>query len=217
MEDLITLRKFNTVEEASSVIELLEKNKIDYSLDREKASDINFAGNTLDSEICLNVKGEDYEAAQELLKELTEINIENLDKDYYLFSFSDAEITEILQKPDEWSYNDYLWAQEILKQRGKEVDHSILENWKKKRLEVLAQPIKISDNYLIMAYLFCFLGGFTGYFMGLTILNKKTLPNGQRVFIYDEESRIKGNKIKLIGATGFILYIIALVIVLILL
>jgi hypothetical protein len=217
MDELITLKKFNTLEEASSVIELLEKNNIGYNLDKQNtSSDIVFAGNTLGSELHLCIKPEDYESAQELLKGLTEINIEDLDKDYYLFTFSETELSEILQKPDEWSYNDYLWAQEILKQRGKEVDISTIENWKKKRLELLATPDKISNKYLVTAYLFCLLGGFIGFFMGTHIINyNKTLPNGQKVFAYDEESRNKGLNIKRIGGISFLLWIVLILIVLI--
>jgi len=217
MDELITLKKFNTLEEASSVIELLEKNNIGYNLDKQNASsDMVFAGNTLGSELHLCIKPEDYESAQELLKGLSEINIENLDKDYYLFTFSDIELSEILQKPDEWSYNDYTWTQEILKQRGKEVDMSTIENWKKKRLEFLAQPDKISNTYLVTAYLFCLLGGFIGFFMGAHIINNnKTLPNGQKVFAYDEESRNKGLNIKRIGGISFLAWIVLVLIVLI--
>ena len=62
MDELITLKKFNTLEEASSVIELLEKNNIGYNLDKQNtSSDIVFAGNTLGSELHLCIKPEDYE------------------------------------------------------------------------------------------------------------------------------------------------------------
>lgn len=216
MGDVITLRKFNTIEEASSAIELLEKNKIGYSLNKNSASEeIIFAGNTLGAELCLNVKQEDYETARDLLKGLTELNIGDLDQDYYLFSFSDAELSEILQKPDEWSYNDYLWAQEILKQRGKEVNPATLESWKKKRLEFLAQPTQISSQYQITSYFFCLLGGLIGILMGTTIIkSRKILPNGQKVFTYDDESRVKGQNIQKVGAVSLILWIILLIFVL---
>jgi hypothetical protein len=144
---------------------------------------------------------------------LTEINAESLDKDYYLLSFSDAELTEILQKPDEWSYNDYLWAQEILKQRGKELDINTLEDWKKKRLALLSQPVKISKNYIISAYLFCVLGGIIGLLMGIHLQKaRKTLPNNQQVLSYDEDSRNQGNKIKWSGLISFLAWIVLIII-----
>jgi hypothetical protein len=218
MEDFITIKKFNTSEEASTVLELLEKNNIEYTIEKEKDSNVQdtvFAGNTYNSNLHIKVKSEDFEKADELLKDVEEINVERLDKDYYLFSFSDDELIEILQNPDEWSYNDYLWAQEILKQRGKEVDTTTLANWKQKRLEFLSQPIKISGNFILFAYIFCLLGGIIGYFMGNYLCNsQKILPNGQQILTYNEESRQKGQKIKKIGLICFSIFVISAIILL---
>src|ERR1035437_528322 len=123
MEELITLKKINTNEEASTIIELLQKNDIEYTLEKEDIQDAELAGD-LAFGIDIKVKAEDLEKAEELLKDIEEIDVERLEKDYYLFAFSDSELIEILQKPDEWSYNDYLWGQDILKQRGQEVARS---------------------------------------------------------------------------------------------
>jgi len=201
MEEFILLKKFNTPEEASTVIELLEKNNIEFQIEKDDAiQETVFIGNTFESEMHIKVKPEDLENAQQLLQELVEINAESLDKDYYLLNFTDTELTEILQKPDEWSYNDYLWAQEILKQRGKGVELSTLEDWKKQRLELLSQPKKISGNYIFSAYLFCILGGIIGLLMGMHLQNaNKTLPNHQKVLTYDANSRNQGNTIKWTG------------------
>jgi hypothetical protein len=213
MEEFILLKKFNTPEEASTVIELLEKNDIEFQIEKDDAiQETVFIGNTFESEMHIKVKPEDMESAQQLLQELVEINAESLDKDYYLLNFTDTELTEILQKPDEWSYNDYLWAQEILKQRGKGVDLAILEDWKKQRLVLLSQPEKISGNYIFSAYLFCLLGGIVGLLMGLHLQNaNKTLPNHQKVLTYDENSRKQGNAIKWTGVF-FLLIWVALII-----
>ena len=189
MEELITLKKINTNEEASTIIELLQKNDIEYTLEKEDIQDAELAGD-LAFGIDIKVKAEDLEKAEELLKDIEEIDVERLEKDYYLFAFSDSELIEILQKPDEWSYNDYLWGQDILKQRGQEVAAATLADWKQKRLEFLSQPTKISSNFILTAYLFCLLGGIIGYFMGNYLSNaQKILPNGKKIFTYDEEDR----------------------------
>jgi hypothetical protein len=214
MDDLITLKKFNTYLEAASFVELLEKNNIAYTVERSEASgDIVLAGNTLEEELNVKVKPEDYEAAQKIMEELVEVDLEKLDKDYYLFEFTDKELFEILEKPDEWSLNDYQWAQEILKQRGQEVDKSRLDQWRQKRLEFLSKPEKVSGKYMRLSYLFCILGGFVGYFMGHHLYAfRKLLPNGQKVFAFDNESRLKGKKIEIIGALCLVAYIILIII-----
>lgn len=210
MDDLVTIKKFNTYIEAAGVVELLEKNNISYTIEKTEASeDIVFAGNTLDEELHVKVKTEDYEAAQNLLAELVEVDVEKLEKDYYLFEFSDKELLEILEKPDEWSLNDYHWAQEILKQRGQEIEKSRLDEWKKKRLEFLSKPERVTGKYIRMSYFFCVLGGLVGFFMGRHV-NRffKILPNGHKILAYDEESRRKGKRIETIGLFCFVVYVI---------
>lgn len=214
MEDLVTLKKFNTYIEAAGVVELLDKNNITYVIEKTEASgDIVFAGNTLEEELHVKIKAEDFETAQKLLEDLEEIDAEKLEKDYYLFEFSDKELVEILEKPDEWSLNDYRWAQEILKQRGKEVTKPQLEDWKKKRFEFLSQPEVVKGSYVFNAYLFCVLGGIIGFFMGRhTHVFRKLLPNGQKVYAFDEASRDKGRKIEMTGLIFFAIYIILLIV-----
>jgi hypothetical protein len=214
MEDLVTLKKFNTYIEAAGVVELLDKNNISYKIEKtENTGEVVFAGNTLDEELHVKVKPEDYEAAQQLLEELEEIDAEKLQKDYYLFEFTDKELIEILERPDEWSLNDYNWAQEILKQRGKEVAKSQLEDWKKKRLDFLSQPESVKSSYIRNAYLFCILGGIIGFFMGRHVhIFQKLLPNGQKVYAFDEKSRNKGKKVEMTGLVCFVIYFILLIV-----
>ncbi len=212
MEELITLKRINTNEEASTIIELLQKNDIEYTLEKEDNQDTELAGD-LAFGIDIKVKAEDLEKAEELLKGIEEIDVERLEKDYYLFAFSDQELIEILQKPDEWSYNDYLWAQDILKQRGKEVAAATLAEWKQKRMEFLSKPTKISNNFILTAYLFCLFGGIIGYFMGNYLSNaQKILPNGKKIFTYDEDSRKKGHTLKKTGLVSLLILIILIVI-----
>jgi len=215
MDEFVTLKKFNTYIEASGVVELLEKNNITYNIEKtEVTGDIVFAGNTLDEELHVKVKSDDYEAAQKLLEELTEVDVEKLDKDYYLFDFSDKELLEILERPDEWSLNDYLWAQEILKQRGKEVEKFKLDEWKTKRLDFLAQPELVKDSYLRTAYIFCILGGIIGFFMGRHVhAFQKLMPNGKKVYAFDDVSRLKGKKVERVGIFFVFVYIVLLIIV----
>ncbi len=214
MEELISLKTFNTLEEATGVVELLEKSNIFMKIEKEQLlEDSVFAGNTLLNQICIKVKPENLETAQNLLNELEEVNIDKLEPDYYLFDFSDEELIDILQKPDEWSMNDLHWAQEILIQRGKEPEKSQIEKWKKNRLEFLATPDLITPRHVKSAYFFCILGGIIGIMMGRHINSyKKTLPNGQKVYNYNPESRKKGKGIAIFGIVCLVAELILLLI-----
>ena len=216
MDNLVKLKNYNTIEEANSVVELLEKNNIFFKIEKEGLSeDSTFAGNTLLAQISIKVKTEEVETAQNLISELEEVNIDKLEADYYLFEFTDEELIDMLKKPDEWSLNDFHWAQEILKQRGKAPEKSQIDSWKKERLELLSQPEEVTSQHINTAYFFCILGGIIGMVMGRHINSfKKTLPNGQKVYNYTNESRKKGLNIALFGTVCLIAEIILVLILL---
>jgi len=217
MNEFETFKKFNNPEEASVLIDLLKKNSIDYELSTAKLTDdVIFAGNTLIEEVEINIKPEDFEKAEKLLEDIEEIDAESLDKDYYLFEFSDDELLDLLKNPDEWSLNDYHWAREILKQRGEEVDQGTIDQWKHARLENLSQTETVTVRYKILAYFFCLTGGFIGIFMGRHLSSyMKLLPNGQKVYAFTDKDRKLGYRISLIGIVCLLGWVILLFYILI--
>jgi hypothetical protein len=60
----------------------------------------------------------DFAVAQRELEKYYRAQIAHAEDDYYLFEFSDAELNEILSKPDEWGDFDYQLAQQLLRERG---------------------------------------------------------------------------------------------------
>jgi hypothetical protein len=210
MSGYIPFKKFTNPEEAGVFVELFKKNEIDYDLSADKpAEDILFAGNTMVEELQISVKEEDFDKATNLLEEIEVVNADGLDKDYYLFEFQDEELVDLLKKPDEWSLNDYHWAGEILKQRGKEVDPGTIEKWQNDRLKDLSQTETVTLKYLILAWFFCICGGFIGIFMGRHLNSyMKTLPNGQKVFAFGEKDRKKGLIISIAGAVLLVVWVV---------
>ena len=50
-----------------------------------------------------------------------EKEIEVIDDDYYLLSFSDDELIDVVSKSDEWNKFDVSLAKKLLKERGNEI------------------------------------------------------------------------------------------------
>ncbi len=122
--------------------------------------------------------------------------INNVDDDYYLLSFTDDELYDILVKSDEWSEFDYSLSKKLLKERGKSVDDELLKSLKLKRIKELAKPEGNQKGWIIAGYIFAFLGGFLGLIIGYFLwTSKKTLPNGQKVFSYYPKDRRNGKYI----------------------
>lgn len=134
-------KKFLTLEQANELKELLKENGIESLLsDNIPPVDVTFTGNTLQNEFEVIIKQSDFKKATEILEKNAENLIDQIDKDYYLFEFTDEELYEILLKSDEWNEFNYTLAQKILKQGGKSVNKELMNSLKNERLKDLAKP-----------------------------------------------------------------------------
>lgn len=204
-KDYPIFKKFPTLEQATDLKDLLEQQGIDSIVgDNIPSVDVTFSGSTLQHEYEVRIAQTDFERAEKILEEQAEDLINQVDKDYYLFEFSDEELYEILLKADEWNEFDYTLAQKILTQRGKSVDKSLLKSLKSERLKQLAKPEESQRPWIIAGYIFAFLGGFLGLIIGYFLWTaKKTLPNGQKVYSYSEKDRKQGRLIFYISLVVF--------------
>jgi len=74
------------------------------------------------------------------LSQTTKAEINEVEKDYYLLSFSDEELIDVIAKSDEWNKFDVELAQKILKEKGKEVTEQQITQIKQQRIEELSKP-----------------------------------------------------------------------------
>lgn len=204
-ENFTTFRKFPTLDQAKELEILLNKNNIKTFLaDNLPPVDVTFSGSTLQNQYEVKIEAADFEKAENILEKDTENILNEIDKDYYLLSFSDEELYEVLLKSDEWNVFDYKLAQKILTERGKAIDPEMLAALKKERLQILAKPEENQKPWIIAGYLFSLLGGGIGIVIGYSLWkSKKTLPNGERIYSYNENDRKHGKTIFIIGTIIF--------------
>ncbi len=210
-ETYLTFQKFNDIELANEIARRLKQNDIECFIqdNQGKFFDPSFANNSVEPDIVIKLKPVDFIKADKALEDYYKKQLDNVDKDYYLFEFSDNELTEIISKPDEWGNFDYELAQKILKDRGKEIKSDIVQDLKAQRIVELSTSEKASKRLIIAGYFFVFFGAVVGIIIGWSLYNsKKTLPNGQRVFVYRNEDRMQGSRILLMGTIVLVLAII---------
>jgi len=209
-ENWIVFRKLNTLIQAQELETLLNENNIKTVLaDNIAPVDITFSGSTLLNEYEIKIDASNFEKAEAVLEKDAESLLEKMDQDYYLLSFTDEELYEVLIKSDEWSIFDYKLAQKILTNRGKTIDHEMLASLKKERLNILSKPEENQRPWIIAGYLFSFLGGGIGIVIGYSLwTSKKTLPNGERIYSYNDADRKQGKTIFIIGLIVFPLALI---------
>lgn len=205
-EEFITFEKFNDQNSAKELGNLFSEQNVEYLLvDNSLSFDPSFANNGFGKEYCIKIKKNDFEKANKIVLDKAEKEIEEIDSDYYLLSFSDDELIDVVSKSDEWNKFDVSLAIKLLKERGKEITP---EKIKKQRIQELSKPEENQKGYIILGYILAFLGGILGFFIGWHLLTyKKTLPDGNRVYAYSKNDRKEGNRILMIGGVFFIFWL----------
>ena len=209
-EEFIIFEKFNTESLAVDFGSLLNKNKIEFLIENIS---INFdpilSNNEFGKEYCVKIKKSDFEKANDILREKAKTEIIEIQDDYYLLSFSNEELIEVIEKSDEWNKFDVELAHKLLKERGIEITAEQINEIKTQRIIELSKPEEGQNIYIIIGYVCALLGGLLGIFIGWHLLTyKKTLPNGNRIYAYSENDRKQGNRILILGAVFIVFWIL---------
>lgn len=208
--NFITFQKYNSIDEAELLISALRKNGIQIQIqDDSPSSNGSFSINTFQNEIKVKLRQSDFETANQILEKQAAEAIDDLSKDNLLSDFTNIELLEIIEKPDEWSKEYYLLSQKILKERGQEINEAKVYELKKRRNEDLRKSEKGHSGWLIFGFISALLGGLFGIFIGWFYWTfKKTIPTGERVFAYNIETRKTGQKIFITGIISIVFWII---------
>ncbi len=201
-------KKYSNPKQANEVNELLIKNGIITRLGDDVSSidSVIIGGNDMLNHIEISIKQSDFEKAHGIIKKYYQVNLDEVDKDYYLLKFSDEELFNVLLKPDEWGNIDQTLAKQILENRGNSIDDKLLTSLKKQRMTDLAKPDENQKIWIILGYVLAFLGGVLGIIIGYSLMSsKKTVPNGKRVYSYNENDRKHGKIIFIIGIIMIVL------------
>jgi hypothetical protein len=193
MQHFVTFKKYTDAALARETQQLLQDNGIISRLADNGASlDSSFGATITEYEVQLDPA--DFERADALLQLQAVKWIDDLPQDYYLFSFTDDELHEVIYKKDEWSDLDYVLARELLAQRGMPIGEAYEQSLREARLAELAQPEE---------------AGYTG---GISVISahaihiqKKTLPDGRTVHTYTKKDREKAYNELIIGIISIIL------------
>jgi hypothetical protein len=203
---LITFRRIPTFEEAKDIETLLNAAGINTELiDDIPAVDVTFTSRTDQNPVILKIKAEDFDKAQKFIETYDQEIIEGLADDYYLFQFNDEELFDIIHDPEDWGNLDYQLAQSLLRKKGHTIDNEALIKIKEEKLAQSARPESVSKTLINLGYFFALLGGFIGIVIGYSICySKKTLPNGEQIFVYNQENRRHAKNIFHLGIIFFL-------------
>lgn len=203
-EGFTTFQLLHSRQLAEQLGRLLYLHRIPHEITRvRKYFDPSFSFNKFEPDIQLKLMPPDFGRARRVIADFYRASLDQADPGHYLFRFSDAELLEIIRKPDEWGIYDEVLAEKILADRGIETRQTT-EAIKERRLAELRVTEDPEKSWLLLAYVLAFAGGFFGMIMGWLFRNlRKTLPNGERVYVYSEAGRQQGLRVMIVGGAVF--------------
>lgn len=193
MEEFVVFQKFASREDAAQVIQLLQEYLIPIECDEgiDRYFRIEMGDLPSLTGFYLKLHPTNFERAKQILQKESSAWIGDISKDYYLFSFSNQELRQIIEAADEWSEADYVLAKKMLEERGEAISENEEKTLRNKRLATLSQPFTASFSLIFMGFL---LSPFIyGAILGWQLFtSQKILPNGASVYSYDDKSRMLG-------------------------
>jgi hypothetical protein len=207
MSILLTFQKYSDPGLARAIGEMLGKAGIEYEIEGEHLHlDQAIVGNTSQPLIHLKIPSADFVRARAVLEDYYEGQLQDVDPDYYLFTFTDRELLDILARPDEWGHFDYVLARKLLIERGYDITPELTAQLKAQRLTELE---KYEDADLQKAGPLLGMGAITGYAVAS---QKKILPDGREVHTYSPALRKRGRTIFIIAVILAVLLLLKLLI-----
>lgn len=186
MPEFLTFSKFHSGEEAQELISLLEKSNIVYKIESERDPlDVIYTGPSLDPMVAVKIPQACFNEVNALLLEQAASELDDVNPDYYLFQFSNEELHDVWNDPNEWNHFDRALAKRILSDRGIQITEPV----QAKGAPVFT-PYNLGTSWLVLAYLLTIFLAFAGIFISLsTFLAYKTLADGEKVRLYDQATR----------------------------
>lgn len=210
MDELLVFQTFTDKDQADRTASLLEQNGITVTVDENPPLlDSNFIGQQFNNPYVVKIPGESFLEANKILTEQTVVNINEVDKDYILFTLSNEELKEVITHKEEWGVYNYKLALQILADRN----GSAAETEGEKTLQLDLHPDATPKDTNMLWIVICYAGlalsfyGFlnhSGLFLylfpqlflllfGVTLyFSKTTLSNGTRIMTYSKNVRLHG-------------------------
>ncbi|OWP63220.1 hypothetical protein CDA63_10215 [Hymenobacter amundsenii] len=205
-DEFQTYQRFPNATVAQPLLHLLHEHGFDYDTRLDQLPiDASFAFNETSRYFLVQLRAADFERAHTLELAAAEAQLADLPADYYLFSFRNEELLDVLGKPDEWNSLDVALAQRLLQDRGAAPGPETLEQLRQQRLQELARPEPRQSRWVVAGYVLAIFGGVLSFFIGWHLYSHyRQLPNGERVPVFQAPDRAHGQRLMVLGILGFL-------------
>lgn len=187
MTELLTFTKFHTTQEGETLIQMLRDAKIEYTIEYERNPlDKIYTGESPDPMIAVKIPAADFEEVNALLLAHAKTQLTGIDPGYYMLHFTNEELLDVINNPDDWNHFDQALAQKLLSERNVPLPAGLPQ----KPGEGHYKPARLETQWLLAEYLLSITLMYAGIIIGLvTLFAFKTLKTGKKANLYDEATR----------------------------
>ena len=201
----LPLQSFQRLEEAADWVEILEANQIEYHWQESFSGleDGTVVG-PVRRFFALTVKENELAKARNLLKPVAQEWVLRYDESHFLYLYSQQELYEILERPDQWSLEEVEMSRRILRERGFCLTEEEEEWLYQSRLEEVRQTQKRAEtSWIVGLYLFSLIGGYFSIMLAWMFASSKQLdPSGEKFYTYDRWTRKHAKNIMILSLAG---------------
>ncbi|MDB4835199.1 hypothetical protein OAH12_01300 [Cyclobacteriaceae bacterium] len=217
--NLISYRRFISENEALEFSRTLSDSNIFNQLEIIGSNDVAvYTGHFL-KEYSVLIHAQDKELVDQITSQRSLLEIEN----HPFIEYSDDELLEVLFNKGEWNINEVSVASVLVEKRGLEISSQKIDTENGVKLSKIRKP-KTGKNWTFVLTIVLSVGFlFTGFAVpGLLcvaavyaicinyMLLKKELPNGEKLFEYDLQTRKKARTVLIIYSVLFGVYLTSL-------
>ncbi len=223
-KEFVTYREFGDKDMTRLMTDILDENSIPYQVeDNSDSLDSTIIG-TAHQGFLVKLRSEDFETVNSILETKADEELESIEKDYFMFQFSDEELKDVLVKASEWSHLDVALAQKLLRDRGVEYSRESILEMREEEIKASQKTEEASTFWIVMTYfiLLCLviIPFVKNYFMPIFLIlipfimgavylfSKKVDLAGNKHFTYGIKTRKHGKYLTILGGLVFVIYIL---------
>lgn len=209
--------RFHNLADSKYLISLLQSNHIRFELEKPKQLvDAVIGGDAPIPKVFVKISSRDFQRVNKLIEEdtlrLIQENKLNL-KGHFLHDFTDAELLDVLRKPDEWNFDTTVIARHLLQSRGVEFSEQQIDEMKATRIAEVRKPRQGSRAWIIALFILGLAGGFFFHFLSLIIAFPMAYyywtdvsidSNGNKFYTFDKQTRDLGKVIFYLTAAAVV-------------
>ncbi len=208
----IIFKSLSNIEEIEQIAEQLAQHNIAYEIESPpQLLDKNFIGELAMPDHYLKIKAADFSKANNIVDELYKNIAATIDKEYFLFDFTEEQLLQVVNNKNDWGDLNYHIALELIRRMGITYNHQLTNELEAEAAAIA--PKTVNPIYLFITYallLMSFILPIPYLSIGALIIGlflygaTKTLRTGIKVNYYDDGSRKNGIAIIVIACLSII-------------